>query len=34
MVTIIKQDYTENKKIYNHIEEDLRKDIDKNIPIR
>lgn len=33
MVTIIKQDYTENKKNYNHIEEDLRKDIDKSIPI-
>ena len=25
MVTITKQDYTKNKKIYNDIEEDLRK---------
>lgn len=33
MVAIIKQDYLENKKIYNHIEEDLRRNIDKNIPI-
>ena len=33
MVKIIKQDYLENKKIYNCIEEDLRKDMDKNIPI-
>lgn len=33
MVTIIKQDYTQNKKNYTNIEEELRKDIDKNIPI-
>ena len=33
MVTLIKQDYEENKKIYNEIEERLRKNLGKDIPI-
>lgn len=33
MVTLVKQNYLENKKIYNQIEKDLRKALNKDISI-
>lgn len=33
MISIVKQNYDENKKLYEKVENELRKKIDKNIPI-